>query len=318
MLCAITRDLYMNQLSRVDSGEYRQAVEDAKNFMRYAVARWGYSTSVGAWEYFNEMDPGKPTNRFYDEVGEYLEEIDMYRHLRTTSTWHPSARDCRHGRIDIGQLHHYMRPETKEDFKDEVAVLIEKTRFLREHAPGKPVLIGEFGLATPKWGLSENMKQDRGGTHFHTSLWASVFAGGSGTAMFWWWEQLDARDAYGHYRPLAAYLADVSFAGLKQTEAVATKGKLRVLGYQGGDRAYLWLFHPKATWWNIVIDKQEPEDVEGVLLEVPGLAAGGYTVEWWDTSRGAVTGRQRVSAGQGVLRVSVPAFSRDIACKIRR
>ena len=51
MLCAITRDLYMNTLSRVDSPEYRLAVEDARKFMRYAVARWGYSTSVAAWEY---------------------------------------------------------------------------------------------------------------------------------------------------------------------------------------------------------------------------------------------------------------------------
>jgi len=81
------------------------------------LPRWGYSTSVGAWEYFNEIDPAKPTDRFYDQLGAYLEEIDIYRHLRTTSTWHPSAKDCRHERIDIGQLHHYMRTETNEDFK---------------------------------------------------------------------------------------------------------------------------------------------------------------------------------------------------------
>jgi hypothetical protein len=73
MLCEITRDLYMSTLSKVDSPEYRQATADAKKFMRYAVARWGYSTSVAAWEYFNEMDPGKPTNKFYEDVGEYLE-----------------------------------------------------------------------------------------------------------------------------------------------------------------------------------------------------------------------------------------------------
>ncbi|MBM4028719.1 MAG: DUF5060 domain-containing protein, partial [Planctomycetes bacterium] len=46
MLCAITRDLYMNALSKVDSPEYRLAIADAKKFLRYAVARWGYSTSV--------------------------------------------------------------------------------------------------------------------------------------------------------------------------------------------------------------------------------------------------------------------------------
>src|SRR4030065_2204753 len=108
-----------------------------------------------------------------------------------------------------------MRPETKEKFKDEVAVLIDKTRFLRENGPNKPVLIGEFGLATEKWGLSENMKQDKEGAHFHTSLWASAFAGGSGTAMFWGWDELDRQDGYGHYKPLAAIPRDVSCAALQ-------------------------------------------------------------------------------------------------------
>ena len=153
--------------------------------MRYAIARWGYSTHIAAWEYFNEINPGLPTNRFYTEVGDFLEKTDIYHHLRTTSTWHPSAKDCRHRRLDIGQLHHYMRPEIKEEFKDEVAVILDKAEFLRTHAPNKPVLIGEFGLATAKWGFSEHMKKDTEGAHFHNSLWASAFAGPSGTAMFW-------------------------------------------------------------------------------------------------------------------------------------
>ena len=176
MLCAITRDLYMNTLSKVDSPEYRLATMDAKKFMRYAVARWGYSTSVAAWEYWNEMDPGKPTDRFYAEVGNYLAQIDIYHHLRTTSTWAPSARDCRHPQIDIAQEHHYMRPDD-DDFKDEVESIIRQTRFLRDNAPSKPALIGEFGLADAKWGLSDYMKQDREGVHFHNCLWASALAG---------------------------------------------------------------------------------------------------------------------------------------------
>ncbi|MBL7153726.1 MAG: DUF5060 domain-containing protein [Phycisphaerae bacterium] len=318
MLCLITRDLYMDSVSRVDSTGYRQAIQDAKKFMRYAVARWGHSTSVGAWEYFNEMDPGKPTDRFYDEVGEYLEEIDIFRHLRTTSTWHPSARDCRHDRIDIGQLHHYMRTETKEDFKDEVAVIIDKTRFLREHAPNKPVLIGEFGLATPKWGQSEYMKQDKELTHFHTSLWASAFAGGSGAAMFWWWDQLDRQDAYAHYRPLAQFLKDVSFSGLGPIKATLVKDTVRVLGYQGKDRAYFWVSNPKTTWWNLVVEKREPAETGPAEIEIEGLRTGSYSIEWWDTWEGTVIRKDRVSLTTGALGITAPPFKQDIACKIQR
>jgi len=318
MLCIITRDLYMKSLSNEQSSEYHQAIEDARKLMRYAVARWGYSTNVAAWEYFNEIDPGLPTDRFYTGLGEYLEQIDIYHHLRTTSTWHPSAKDCHHPELDIGQLHHYMRPGTNEDYKDEAAVLMDKTRFLREHAPSKPVLIGEFGLATPKWGLSEYMKQDTEAIHFHNSLWASAFAGTSGTALFWWWDQLDRQDAYRQYQPLAAFLADVSFTGLGELKANASGEQLRLLGYQGNDRAYLWLFDPQATWWNIVIEKQKPAEIKDTTIEIQGLQPGTYIVEWWHTHEGKVIQKEQVSFSQGPLRVSIPPFSRDIACKIRR
>ncbi len=318
MLCLITRDLYMNSLSDDKSADYQKAIDDAQKLLGYAVARWGYSTSVAAWEYFNEMDPGKPTDRFYAELGEYLERIDIYRHLRTTSTWHPSARDCRHPRLDIGQLHHYMRPETKEQFKDEVAVVVDKTRFLREHAPNKPALIGEFGLATPKWGLSEYMKQDSEGVHFHNCLWASAFAGASGTAMFWWWDQLDRQDAYHHYQPLSTFLTDVSFAGLQQLRAKISPEEIRLLGYQGNDRAYVWLFNPQAAWWNLVVEKQQPGEIKDARIEIEGLRPGKYCVEWWHTYEGKVIGNEQVALSEGPLHIAVPPFSRDIACKIRQ
>ena len=318
MLCLITRDLYMNSLSKTQSPDYHQAVADAKKFMRYAVARWSYSTNVAAWEYFNEIDPGKPTDKFYDEVGAYLEKIDIYPHLRTTSTWGPSPKDCRHERLDIAQVHHYMRPDKEQNFKDEVTVIIERTSFLREHAPNKPVLIGEFGLATPKWGLSEHMKQDNEAVHFHNSLWASAFAGGSGTAMFWWWDQLDRQDAYGHYRPLARFLADVSFAGMHKLNAVPSTEKLRPLGYQTSDLAYLWLFDSRAAWSSLVIEKKQPPQIEAAAVEINGLSPGSYSIEWWHTYQGNPIRTDRISFTKPPLRITAPPFTRDIACKIKQ
>jgi hypothetical protein len=315
MPCAITRDLYMNTLSKVDSTEYRRATEDARKFMRYAVARWGYSTSIAAWEYFNEMDPGKPTDRFYADVGNYLAKIDIYNHLRTTSTWAPSARDCRHSQIDIAQTHHYMRPDD-DDFKDEVESIVRQARFLRENAPSKPALIGEFGLADPKWGLSDYMKQDREGVHFHNCLWASAFAGCSGTAMFWWWELLDQQNAYRHYKPLAAFLAGFSPAGLRQATATTSDPRLRILGQQANDRAYLWLANRQAVWWNLVVEKRQPEPIDSATITLEGLDSRSYAILWWDTHEGKPVSRQTVTADQGRLQLAVPPFTKDLACKI--
>ena len=181
---------------------------------------------MAAWEYFNEIDPHLPTDRFYDELGAYLEQIDVYRHLRTTSTWAPSPKDWKHPRLDIAQTHHYIRPADKEQGHDEVAVVLQRTELLREHAPRRPVLLGEFGLAEDNWQRSAYMKQDAALVHFHNSLWASALSGASGTAMFWWWELLDPMDAYPQYSPLAKFMADVPLdSGLEATGATSHGGR---------------------------------------------------------------------------------------------
>ncbi|MCF7973917.1 MAG: DUF5060 domain-containing protein [Phycisphaerae bacterium] len=317
MLCLLTRDLYMKHLADASSRDYDTAIRYARQFMRYAVARWGYATSVAAWEYFNEIDPGLPTDRFYTEVGHYVESIDIYHHLRATSTWHPSARDCALPCLDLAQVHRYMRPGTEEAYQDEVAVVLDRAEFLRKNAPNKPSLIAEFGLADAKWGRSDYMKQDSEGVHFHTSLWASAFSGTSGTAMFWWWELLDEQDAYRHYKPLSAFLADVCFAGLGLTGATVSDGQVRVLGYQGDACAYLWISDSRATWWRQVAENKRPAPVTEGIVTIGGLKDGTYQIEWWDTFAGGVLRTDHVSCREGRLQGSMPPFSRDIACKIR-
>ena len=318
-LCLITRDLYMSSLEDEASREYDEAIGDAKNLLRYAVARWGYSTSVAAWEYFNEMNPGLPTDRFYAELGEHLEQVDPYRHLRCTSTWGPSAKDCRHSQLDVAQVHFYVRPSDKQQGKDEVAAVLGRTQFLRQHAPGKPALVGEFGLATEKWGLSDDMKADAELVHFHNSLWASALSGLSGTALFWWWDQLDRMDAYAHYRPLATFLADVPFttAGLRETSATVSNTQVRLIGLQGRDCACLWLFNADAAWATKGVRGTRPSEIRDLTIDIPGLASGTYQIEWWDTYQGTIISQSHRSTTTRPLRLSVPAFTMDVACKIR-
>lgn len=318
-LCLVTRDLYMSSLKDDRSSEYAQAIRDAQNLLRYAVARWGYSTHVAAWEYFNEIDPRLPTDRFYDELGAYLEQIDIYRHLRTTSTWSPSPKDWKHPRLDIAETHHYIRPADKEQGHDEVAVVLQRVGLLRQHAPRRPALLGEFGLAEDNWQRSSYMKQDAKLIHFHNALWASALSGASGTALFWWWELLDPMDAYSHYAPLAKFMADVPLdSGLEATSARVAGNDIRVIGLQGRDCVYLWLFNPQATWWSQVVDKKTPGAIVSARLEVPQLAAGSYRVVWWDTERGTARHEDRLKQEAGKLTIVVPPFSRDVACRIVR
>jgi hypothetical protein len=90
------------------------------------------------------------------------------------------------------------------------------------------------------------------------------------------------------------------------------------LGYQGSNCAYIWLSNPQATWWNQVIEKKRPSEIKGATIDIQGLDPGDYRVEWWHTRKSKIITESRISFKAGPLRISVPTFSRDIACKIKR
>lgn len=317
-LCVVTRDLYMRHLKDPQSDAYQRAVEHAKNLMRYCVARWGYSTHVAAWEYFNEIDPGLPTDAFYQQVGEFVAGIDPFARCRTTSTWHPSARDCRHPQIDLPQVHHYLRPTLGDSGRDESAAVAHWAQFLREHGPRKPGLIAEFGLADDKWGLSPLMKEDERLDHFHNALWASPMSGTAGTVLFWWWEQLDRQDGYQHYKPLAAFMADepLGIEPFSPIQPDTNVPQCRVLGLRSTHRVLLWLFDTDTNWHRSLVEKKRPERVSEAQIRLTGLTAGKWKLQWWDTRTGKPFAERTISVSGPETVVTAPAFERDLAAKI--
>lgn len=125
------------------------------------------------------------------------------------------------------------------------------------------------------------------------------------------------QSAYSHYRPLASFLAHIPFttAELHQISATVSHQQARVIGLQGKDRAYAWLFNTRATWANQVIEKAIPTEIEGVILKIEGLAPGAYQVQWWDTYKGEII-KEETSESEQILEIPAPAFTRDIACKV--
>jgi hypothetical protein len=317
-LCLLTRDLYMSALKDPADPEYTRAIADAKQTFRYAVARWGAFTSVAAWEYWNELDPGLPTDRFYTELGEYLEATDVYRHLRTTSTWGPSPKDCLHPKLDIADVHFYLRPADANRLSDEVEGVLDRANWLREHASGKPAHQGESGLADDQWRITDEMKGSREVVDFHNMLWASALSGTTGTALPWWWERLDERNHYPLYQPLSRFVADVPWSGGEVQPLIATAAddRVRVVGLRTGNRAWLWFFHREAAWKHVVTAKRTPAVVTGARFELTPWPGTSARVEWWDTRSGAVVRAEPAALGQGRVVVTAPDFSRDIACAV--
>jgi hypothetical protein len=319
-LCLLTRDLYMNDLKDPGSPAYARAIEDARRFMRHAVARWGAYISMGAWEYFNEMDPGLPTDRFYHELGEYLEHVDVCHHLRTTSTWGPSPKDCRHPRLDIADVHFYLRPSDTNRLRHEVDAVLDRTRLLKENAPQKPLHLGEFGLADEKWRLTDEQRQSRALADVHNSLWASALSGASGTAQFWWWERLDQANVYPLYGRLSQFLADVPWNSgwIKPAAATASGVELILLGMRTPDRVWLWMFDPRASWRETVTLGKTPPLVRSAVLTLLECESGPWKIRWWDTHKGIWSEEAKRPAQDGKLSLQIPDFTGDIAVQLIR
>ena len=70
----------------------------------------------------------------------------------------------------------------------------------------KPVLIAEYGGRSELGAPSKDYLE----AQLHSGIWASAMADFAGTAMQWWWNFTDGIDGYRHYKPLAAFVADMN------------------------------------------------------------------------------------------------------------
>jgi len=207
--CANTWDFFTDAMAR----------NLFKNRMRYIIARWGGSASLGAWELFNEVeltdafsDHHDAVTAWHDEMAQFIRGVDPYKHLVTTSyaqypndpaTWSLAS-------LDYTQLHYYSSTSDLET--------LHRTGLLRYMSDfGKPALVGEFGLNTDGVGL---IALDPSGINIHNSIWSHTASGAMGAGMTWWWDSyVDPQDLYHHYQPLNLFVSELDLSG--QTYAPA-------------------------------------------------------------------------------------------------
>ncbi|GAB4497911.1 MAG: hypothetical protein OHK0019_32370 [Saprospiraceae bacterium] len=187
------------------------AKNHVKNRLRYIVARWGYARSIMSWELFNEVDW---TDQFeqkkgdvaawHSEMAAFLKNTDPYNHLVSSSYAHEYNDPALWNQpdIDFTQTHFYVNTPNLE------RVLANGVRnYLTDFE--KPTLTGEFGLG-PSGGELSTLDPD--GIHVHNSLWGTLFGGGMGAGMSWWWDNyIEPKNLYYHFAPVAAVSQVVPF-----------------------------------------------------------------------------------------------------------
>ena len=156
-----------------------EAKRRTKMLLRYYVARFGYSTSIMAWELFNEVQfvdrirekqDWTTVGKWHDEMAQYLRSIDTNKHLITTSSeldkpiW---------AQTDYLQGHGY--PAS-------VAGLLAAT----PNGGTKPMFYGEVGPGDGDQNNPEAAKTAR-----REAFWSALFAGHAGAGQYWYWDKMD-------------------------------------------------------------------------------------------------------------------------------
>lgn len=221
----------------------RSARDKYKNKLRYVVARWGYSTSIAAFEFFNEIDnaafngadsvliPHAAITQWHDEMSRYLKDIDPYHHLVTTSVSHRDIMGMNSiAYIDFNQKHIYKHTEKIPGiYPDYIQTF------------GKPYVVGEFGYRweddDPKYGEGFDYDYKRG-------LWYGLFSKTPILPMTWWWELFDTRKMTPYFNGVRQINDEMLKAGNGSFEQFSlNSGRVESYGIKCGNKYFIYLLN---------------------------------------------------------------------------
>lgn len=287
--------------------------------VRYICARWGYATSIMAWEVFNEADLaffrmpdanqwGLRSARFLKRVLQYVAESDPAGHLRTSCFWQHGAEYAR-ATLSLEEMDIF----AGHIFDEQLSTRLATDRQFIEDQFGKILFVTEAGL-TP---FPDDV--DYLARTIKRTLWTSYMVPMAGAACPWWWVVIDRRDLYPHFAALAAFAKGEDRRGQAYRQApiqlADIGGKRRLTGHclMNDRRAFCWAYD-EASFAKQQRWLQDPPT--GATVSLAGLATGPYRVEVWDTKAGRVMGTLGAACVDGRIVFELPPFSDDVACKV--
>jgi hypothetical protein len=208
-----------------------------RNYLRYLVARWGYSPAIAIWGVTTEIDwleayqgergvsqvvnaegraesvqiqarPGLVV-RWLNESAEYLKAMDAHRHVVSAQVCYPTRGDdvwsSRNMELVLSNAYTSYMADTAwqgEHFVGTQGVADAVFIFSKSvESRRKPGLIAEWG-----GGALHNVPSQLA-TELHTGLWTSYMTNLAGVTGFWWWNTIDMDNLYSTFGALARFNA---------------------------------------------------------------------------------------------------------------
>jgi len=295
-----------------------------KKLLRYIFARWGYSTSLGMLEYWNEADNHVNTYEhkpfWHETMDTYWKSWDFYNHPTTTSfawmdhiefnqtSWEPLTT------LDIVNIHFY--------HSDNYAVDTWEDNIKRSLADfgNRPTFIGETGH------LFEDLPDGAPLTHrfVHDGIWSPVFrAGATGANLPWVVDQHPQKSGFDlpaeykpYYNVFAGFIKPEEYylPSMPHIDYGVQSNGTKVGAFKNADRALLWINDPAAHY-----GEADPQTISGMSFTLPSMNSGTYDIKYVDTVTGQTVHTATATASGGNVTLSgIPSFKRDIAVKVVR
>jgi len=321
-----------------------------KNKLRYFFARWGYSSHLAAFEFYNEMQffGGKKIsgNNYYP----YFEEDDFIKKLETwhveminylkqelkvrqllTSSYNTSPREIDHlnDHLDVISMHRYGNKQSLNVINRH----IETSGYMGRWE--KPFIIGECGLYDDAIHLYKCMPDP-----FINDMWATSMMGGFGTGLNWWWSDILENDLELNFNILASFMDAVDLqnnnyiiklAGFDEIEnptieylALADEKGGSMMGWVHNYQFYwnnLYQFYDSCLTANnlnpIFDDPTKPDKLkcQNLRIENTNLVPGKYTIRWFNTQTGEwdTPCKKVVCKSNGSVTLKIPVLGDDPA-----
>lgn len=305
-----------------------------RQWYRYLLSRWGYSTAVHSWEMVNEADPNDSVHwAAAQRFAKFMHDNDTHPHLATTSFW-----CCWQDELplwkntstypDIGyaDIHEYSNnPQVADsNYTYDVAAWIQSmATTVYDSQIGKPTVLGELGLAGTNWSPLAELKTANPGIWYHNMLWVGLGKGALFSPNYWFSEHFKVINRIQIGGPFYQFVRDldVNQGGYVDAQALPVDSRIRAWGQKNlaKNKALLWIQNSDHTWKK-VMDQfgQNDGDVSQITSDINLTMSPSttYSLEWWNTYTGTKTIASATSDASGNLRLTVTNLGKDIAVKI--
>jgi len=283
-----------------------------KDELRYIVGRYGTYDSIMAYELFNEVDWTDQSSllknnitAWHKEMAKYINEIDCYDRLITTSYIYETGDSYSLDEIDIANIHSYDFTNGNVFKKTEEKINYSYSLYK------KIVMFSEWGVNADTGEKTYNV--DPKGITLYQSMWASVLTGGAGTTMCWWWDSyIHKYKLYDLYTGIAKITKTYDLSGeikyLHTSDFSVTNG-LDLIGIKANSNYYLYVYDSGYSRFNTTVNS-----FNATINRT--IDNGIYTVNIYNPRTGDLLETKEVNIVNGTLVLENLNFNTEVAINI--